>query len=359
MNINRLVSAFLLILLLLVEGCGARVQPTPATPTRQTEARLNVPRNGEAWEAYRNHDFKRVIELLQPKADQHRNHAGVNSLLGRVYYELNKFKESRKYWNRAIPLMNNPEQREHARKFRDRSQKLAEIGFSQTAYNHFEILIPPELSRADANRVNHQLERAYQAVGADLNTYPDRNITVILHLPGPYRRIMDGPIWSGGLFDGKIHIKYSDGEDVPYSRQTLVHEYTHALIHSHARNNVPLWFNEGLATFQEFRHTNEKFRYTLIDDHPPEKRIGDLAEISETFRRENSESRDDIRLAYEYSHSMMKFFEERYGLFLIQDLLRKTGETSDFEQALLQTINQNKQNLQFSWESWLAVNRRN
>jgi len=353
---TRILRIFLIGLicgLLTLSGHGSPVVSVQNSGDRQGSRGVSTETQLEAWEAYRDHKFDRVIALLGHIKDDQPLDVDAGRVLARAYYEKNQFQNSARLWDRVISRLQNPQDVKQARKFRDRSRKLHELDLTAHGYNHFTILLPNDLSRAVANRINYQLERAYQAVGSDLNTFPERKLTVMIHRPGPYRRIVEGPIWSGGLFDGKIHIKYNESLDNPYDRRTLVHEYTHALIHSLARGNVPLWFNEGLATFQEYRQTGQTFRYSLMPNHHPRETIWSLSDINEMFHDLENQNRNQVRLAYEYSHSLIQFFEERYGLFVMQELLKKAGETSDFEKALINTINQSKQNFRYSWESWI------
>ena len=349
----RIFFSTLILGLLAILGYPSPSISDPPTTGPQDVPTISTATHLEAWQAYRNHEFDRVIELLQPIEDNQILEVDAGRVLARTYYEQNRFQRSARVWNRIVPRLHNKHTLKQARKFRDRSRELHQLELSSHHYNHFMILMAQDLSRSVANEINHQLERAYEAVGSDLNTYPERKLTVIIHRPGSYRTVVERPIRSGGLIDGKIHVKYNEDQDISYDHRTLVHEYTHALIHSLTRENVPLWFNEGLATFQEYRQTGQKFRYTLMPEHPPQQTIESLSEINEMFHNQEKKDVNQVRLAYEYSHSLIQFFEEHHDLFTIQELLKKTGETSDFEKALIDTINQSKQNFRYNWESWI------
>jgi hypothetical protein len=92
-----------------------------------------------------------------------------------------------------------------------------------------------------------ELEEAYFSVGRALDVFPREPITVIIYTGDQYKRAVNVPDWSSGVFDGKIRI--AEGQiaaERGQLRAILRHEYTHAVL---ATLNVPLptWVNEGLA----------------------------------------------------------------------------------------------------------------
>jgi hypothetical protein len=55
--------------------------------------------------------------------------------------------------------------------------------------------------------------------------------------------------WSGGQYDGRIHISWMDGTEVsPEMRRRLAHELVHACVTNlSASSPAPAWLQEGLA----------------------------------------------------------------------------------------------------------------
>lgn len=348
-----------LVLLLLLSG-GCRTAPNPPSRTSNistdnTSSSTTTDRGiiQKAWSAYRENDFESVIDILDSVDPGESPEEDVPMLLALSNYHLDNFEQSQRFWRMTMDRLNTASERDTARTYRRRTRKLSELNLTTHQYNNFRILVPEGLNKRTANHINHQLERAYQQVGGDFSYFPDDLISVILYRPGPFRRVIDAPIWSGGLFDGKIHLQYDQSRDDPVSKATLVHEYTHSVIHSLARDNVPLWFNEGLATYQEYRQTDEEFRYVRLPDQRPRSTIRTLDDINTMFRSDSSQN-SSVRLGYEYSYALIQFMEERYGFRTLKTILKRTGETSSFETALLDTINTNEDRLQFAWESWVS-----
>lgn len=116
----------------------------------------------------------------------------------------------------------------------------------------FNILFEGPEQRAMADRVSAILERAYASVGKALNTYPPETITVILYTKEQFKAITHAPGWAAGAYDGRIRIPVLGALRVPGELDRVVtHEFVHAAINSIAARGIPVWLNEGLATYFE------------------------------------------------------------------------------------------------------------
>jgi len=70
---------------------------------------------------------------------------------------------------------------------------------------------------------------------------------------------------------------------------------------------------------------------------------------------QDTKNREKARLAYEFSYSIVKFMEERFGLPALKRILRETGRTSSFRKAVENELGRSLESLRSSWENW--VNR--
>lgn len=103
-----------------------------------------------------------------------------------------------------------------------------------------------------ADRVSASLETAYVRVGKALNAYPPEAITAILYTNEQFRDITKSPSWAAAAYDGRIRIPVLGALRTPAELDRVVtHEYVHALVQSVAPRGVPVWLNEGLATYFE------------------------------------------------------------------------------------------------------------
>ncbi|MCK4649461.1 hypothetical protein KAT51_08050, partial [bacterium] len=105
----------------------------------------------------------------------------------------------------------------------------------------------------EAPEILETLEKAYKKVGSDLNYYPETKTTVIIYSSKKeFRYVTYTQSWVGGLYDGKIRIPLSiELDEAEHFKRTLVHEYTHHVIHGKTKDNCPSWLHEGLAQYED------------------------------------------------------------------------------------------------------------
>jgi len=117
---------------------------------------------------------------------------------------------------------------------------------------HFSVLFEGPADELLARRTVERLEAAYWRIGQTLGTYPTNPITVVLYTGQQFRDITRMPSWSAGAYDGRIHVPMRGALDhLTELDRVLGHEFVHAVIATLGGRNVPVWLNEGLATFLE------------------------------------------------------------------------------------------------------------
>jgi hypothetical protein len=335
--------------------CSVFINPNPLVAQSSDDAYRVRPevadRINDAWKFYRKGQIRQTLNQLRPLLSRSDLPPDVYLLAGRAYFDRNNFSRSSRQLRKALDRLRNHESRPNVERYLNRSDALRDLNLRKRTFAHFTILRVPELSAIRVSNLNHDLEKARRRIGGDLDLMLDKRLTVILYPRPQYRRVVEAPVWSGGVFDGKIHLPFREDSDNPYTQRTLYHEYSHALIHEIARDNVPLWFNEGFATYQEYRQSREHFKYRQLSSNPPPKHVRNLEDVSAMFR--DTDDRNEARLAYEYSYSLVKFLEERFGLISLKRILKETGRTSSFEKAVETELGRSLDSLQFSWENWV------
>ena len=178
-----------------------------------------------------------------------------------------------------------------------------------------------------ADRVSASLEAAYVRVGKVLNAYPPETITAILYTTEQFRDITKSPAWAAGAYDGRIRIPVLNALRVPAELDRVVtHEFVHALIQSVAPRGVPMWLNEGLATY--FEPVDHTWLQQQLRRAPA---IIPLARLEESFGRFNG---DEALVAYAESMVAARLLIERLGPnFPV--FLQYVGNGTSVEQALL------------------------
>jgi tetratricopeptide (TPR) repeat protein len=130
-----------------------------------------------------------------------------------------------------------------------RTESTLHAGLTERPGVRFRILFEGATQQTIGDRVGQVLESAYWTVGKTLNSYPSETVTVVLYTNRQFRDITRAPAWSGGRFDGRIHLPVGGALRAPHALDSVVrHEFVHAVIAYTAPRNVPTWVNEGLAS---------------------------------------------------------------------------------------------------------------
>jgi hypothetical protein len=113
------------------------------------------------------------------------------------------------------------------------------------------------LSDQTARFILAALEEDYSRISAQLGCDPGERIVVIVQSREQYLRGTGAAEWSGGHYDGRIHIAWSPPSETeggasdsgPRIRRALAHELAHACLTSidSGANPWPIWLPEGLA----------------------------------------------------------------------------------------------------------------
>jgi Tetratricopeptide repeat len=200
-------------------------------------------------------------------------------------------------------------------------------GFTTRPGVRFNILFEGPEQQAIATRVSNALEAAYARVGNSLGVYPPETITAILYSREQFRDVTKSPAWAAGAYDGRIRIPVLGSLRTPGELDRIVtHEYVHAALQSLAPRGLPLWLNEGLATYFE-----------PVDHGWLEQRLRAakttiaMSDLEQSFGRFDGA---DALLAYAQGFSAARMLARRLGAnFPV--FLQYVGNGTSLEQALL------------------------
>jgi tetratricopeptide (TPR) repeat protein len=205
---------------------------------------------GAASAAYALGQTGPAISSLKRAVDLDPQFAEALAMLGQVAYERG---------DSALAIRSV----EQASALRPRDGKLEELlerwrhessvhnSYLEKPAGHFRILYEGSAQQSIGERVARVLENGYSSIGRTLNSYPSETLTVILYTNREFQDITRSPSWAAGGYDGRIRIAVGGTLRPDDLDRVVTHELVHAIVGSAAPRRVPVWLNEGLATYLE------------------------------------------------------------------------------------------------------------
>lgn len=282
---------------------------------------------------------------LANRALQHRPHwADPYLLIGDLEYQDQRLDRARLAWTKAKQF--TPSTRKiDARLAKLETEAAVESKLDRGGNAHFDLRYQKQLSSDAAQELTDRLMKARMEIGRQFKFWPDRRIVVLIYTPEGYKQVRRGPEWSIGAYDGKIRVPYPQEE----LKATLVHEFTHALVHDLTGNRCPRWLNEGLAEYQE-----SKVAPTSIDLLRLAVRLDRLLPINQldvALRRSDAQT---AMLAYQQSYSLVTYLAEKYQFFRLKLVLQHLGSGEPLDVALKREFFISSEQLERDWKEWVV-----
>lgn len=259
-------------------------------------------------------------DLLQESAELRPN-ADIWASLGDACDAVNDGPGAIEAWQQAISLTASGRSRHLEDKIERLRKKLAvEVGFASRGNQHFIARFEGDARTDLADRALGILEEARTTLERSLGAVPPAPITVVLYTGDQFARSSSGPDWSSGVFDGKIRVRESQlkgsGDEL---KDTLFHEYLHALLRTTLGAPVPTWFNEGLAQWVE--PDGGKDRITARMKARKDADLPTLAALSRSFGGE----RKAVRLQYDCAFDLVSELEHWRGAGSFAEMFKAMG----------------------------------
>jgi tetratricopeptide (TPR) repeat protein len=220
-------------------------------------------------------------------------------------------------WRRAFEL--SPSDRVREKILKSERDLHASRGFDLSTTPHFTVRYDGEIDLDLASAVMDYLEEQYWVLSDRFAHAPAQPITVLLYPSRQFRQVTQSPEWVGGLYDGKIRVPLGGLHRLdPVAKDVLVHELTHAVVHSKTRGNCPRWLHEGLAQVAE------------------EKTIGRAERdwVAEQLSSGAPDEWDAKAFSYTLALSLTRYLESRGGPRSLVQLLDLLAEGRDVDAAL-------------------------
>lgn len=190
-----------------------------------------------------------ALELLEPAVRRHRNDPNVLLLTGLAAYRSDQLRAALDYWKQSLDLAPNEmlsRVYERVRREADSDHSGEKLMGVHIALRYEGQALPADTARA----ILSTLDEDYGRISAQLGCNSDERIVAIVQSRDAYLRGTGAAEWSGGEYDGRIHIAWTEGKQVgPQMRRALAHELVHACLTSIPSGGTPwpAWLQEGLA----------------------------------------------------------------------------------------------------------------
>jgi tetratricopeptide (TPR) repeat protein len=260
-----------------------------------------------------------ALEILEPAVKRYRNNANVLLLAGLASYRADQLRAALDYWKQSLDLAPN----EALSRVYDKVRREAENDRSHDKLYGLRVALryegesyPAETARAMLSLLDQEISR----ISGQLGCATDERIIAIVQSREAYLRTTGAAEWSGGIYDGRIHIAIMEGNQVgQQTRRAAAHELVHACLTNLASGGAPwpAWLQEGLA---------QKLSGDVL---PPAEReqlrqlaqahqIPRLEDLRQNWSRMNA---DNARVAYRLALAAADALIENYSAYGIRNVV--------------------------------------
>jgi tetratricopeptide (TPR) repeat protein len=219
------------------------------TETKKAVAQSGDPALARAQQLLEANQPAEALEQIRTALRAHPRDPNVLVLAGLAAYRADQLRDALDYWKQALDIA--PDERLEG--IIQRVQRESESDKSgdklygvHVALRYEGQALPSDTARA----ILATLDRDYSEIAAQLGCTSDERIVAIVQSREAYLRTTGAAEWSGGQYDGRIHIAWTDGSQIgPQMQRALAHELVHACLTSIPSGSTPwpAWLQEGLA----------------------------------------------------------------------------------------------------------------
>jgi len=235
-------------------NAAASLQTKPAPNTVEAETKKVVERSLDpmlrrAGELIQANQPAQALELLAPLIKRDPKNIDVLMLAGIAAYRADEPRIALDYWGQLLDVQPN----QSMQRLYDRVKRETEADRSGEKLYGMHVALRYEgqkLAADTARAVLTTLDQEFSRISGVLGCPAEERIVAIVQSREAYLKSTGAAEWSGGQYDGRIHISWMEGADVsPEIRRRLAHEMVHACLTNLTAGSAPLpaWMQEGLA----------------------------------------------------------------------------------------------------------------
>jgi hypothetical protein len=198
---------------------------------------------------------------LDPALRAHPDDPGLLGLAGIAAFQQDRAADAARLLERSLKLRSNQSLENLLERIR--AEKAADQSDDKTFGSRFVLRYDGEaLPDSSARSLANELEKELPAVSSRLGCQIRDRLTVVVQTMSDYRAGTGAPGWSGGHYDGRIHVALGPSQAIDARvRETITHELVHACLAR--RGEWPAWLQEGVAQFVSGRRLSPADRQSL------------------------------------------------------------------------------------------------
>jgi tetratricopeptide (TPR) repeat protein len=293
---------------------SASATPAPNIQPQTSNAQQS-PEMDRAIELLKHNQPDRALEILQKFQKLFPNNPELLAMCGTAAYKSDNIRLALEYWKQSLDI--------HADQQVERAYRAAlhESENDKSSEKKFgtRFLLRYDGAVADSDTARAMvaiLDEEFSRISFQLGCRADERIAVIVQSREAYGKTTSVPGWSGGHYDGRIHIPIPDPkQSVAASRQVFAHELVHACL-----ANIgawPAWLHEGLAQRLSGEPEMPGIR-EAIKQLVKQEKLPKLAGLGQTW---GNKSAAEAQLAYGIARTAVDLFYQYHSEFGIRNLM--------------------------------------
>jgi hypothetical protein len=262
---------------------------------------------------------EQALEILRKFIPLFPNNPELLTLAGTAAYKSDNLRLALDYWKQSLDLKPDPlVERSYQAVLREsQNDTSSEKKFGSRFLLRYDgAVADPET----ASMMLALLEQEFSRVSSQVGCRAEERIVTIVSSRESYLRSTGAPEWSGGGYDGKIHIPVLDKrEAMNQARAVFAHEIVHACLAN--IGEWPSWFHEGLAQKLSGVTVPAEARQA-IRALAKEGKLPKLAGLGQGW---GAKSTGDAQLAYMTSLMAVELFYQHHSAVGIRNLMNNPG----------------------------------
>ena len=266
--------------------------------------------------------------ILKPALAADPNNIGLLYLMATAVYQQNELAEATRLLDRALAIRWEPSVEQL--RMRIGREAAGSSSDARSEGSRFTLLYEGEALPAPvARKLIDEFEREVNRISFELGCRVTDRLQVIVQSRDNYREANGVKKWTGGHYDGRIHIAVPPGGAVDdYVRETFSHEFVHACLAR--KGQWPIWIHEGLAQRLEGRRLTS----SDIDRLKTAGGNGRLPKLGATGGAWSGLSAQRARLAYDFALFAADQLYGKHGAIGVRNLLNNPHTLAAFAAQL-------------------------